>query len=51
MTDQVRKIATIHRIETLQLPNTLISALDDAHDAEQVVEAIDLLMAFSKEWY
>ena len=51
MTDQVRKTATIHSIENLQLSHRLISALDNAHDAEQVVEAVEALMAFSNEWY
>ncbi len=50
MTDQIRKTATIHSIENLQLSHTLISALDNAHDAEQVVEAVEALMAFSNEW-
>ena len=51
MTDQLHKTAMIHRIENLQLSHTLISALDNAHDAEQVVEAVEALMAFSNEWY
>lgn len=51
MTDQVRKIAMIDRIENLQLSNTLISALDNATAAEDVVEAIETLMAYRNEWY
>lgn len=51
MTDPILKKATIHSIENLQLSKSLISALDHPCDAEQVVKAIEILMAFSKQWY
>lgn len=50
MADQVRKMAIIRSIEKLQLPNTLISALDDAIQAKDVVNAVDELMRFAEKW-
>lgn len=50
MADQKRKIETIHRIEQLQLSETLIVALDDALQAESVAEAIQSLQGLAEQW-
>ena len=50
MADQKRKIETIHRIEQLQLSETLIVALDDALQAESVAEAIQYLQGLAEQW-
>ena len=50
MTDQLRKMATIHRIQQLQLSQSLISALDDINQAESVAEAIEQLLNLDHQW-
>ncbi|WP_347455396.1 hypothetical protein [Acinetobacter thermotolerans] len=50
MADQKRKIETIRHIEDLQLPETLIAALDDAITAEGVAEAIQSLQGLAEQW-
>ncbi|WP_171255073.1 hypothetical protein [Acinetobacter sp. NCu2D-2] len=50
MTDPVRKLETIRRIERLQLPSSLIPALDDALTAEKVLNALDSLQALTEHW-
>lgn len=51
MTDQVRKTAIIHDIEALLLPCNLISALDDAKQAEAVATAVEQLRVREQTWY
>lgn len=50
MTDQLRKMATIHRIQQLKLSQNLISALDDINQAESVAEAIEQLLDLDHQW-
>ncbi len=49
MADQKRKAETIRSIESLQLAEGLIAALDNA--AESVAEAIRSLQSLSEQWY
>ncbi len=51
MKDQKRKIEMIRSIETLQLPQHLISELDNAKQAKAVVEAISALQAMTSNWH
>ena len=51
MADQTRKIETIRSIETLQLTENLISAMDDAEQAESVAQAIYSLQCLNEQWY
>ncbi|UIJ75695.1 MULTISPECIES: hypothetical protein [unclassified Acinetobacter] len=51
MADQTRKIETIRSIETLQLTENLISAMDDAEQAEYVAQAIYSLQCLNEQWY
>lgn len=50
MADQQRKIDTIRSIENLQLPLSLISALDDRMQAQEVLEAISSLQVLNQQW-
>ncbi|WP_171255416.1 hypothetical protein [Acinetobacter sp. SFB] len=50
MADQQRKIETIHRIKNLQLSNTLITALDDAGQAEAIAQAVNSLQDLAEQW-
>ena len=50
MADQKRKIETIRRIESLQLSDSLIQAMDDANTAECVAEAIRSLQGLAEQW-
>ena len=50
MTDLKRKIEVIRSIEYLQLSDVLITALDDAQQAESVAEAILHLEDLSTYW-
>ena len=50
MTDLARKHDTIRRIEDLQLPCHLIQALDDAHAAEAVSQAVVCLEQLTTQW-
>ncbi|WP_264821262.1 hypothetical protein [Acinetobacter shaoyimingii] len=40
----------IRRIESLQLSPALISALDDAQQAEDIVTAVHTLLHYSQQW-
>ena len=51
MADQTRKIETIRSIENLQLTENLISAMDDAEQAESVAQAIYSLQRLNEQWY
>ena len=51
MTDVQCKYDTIRHIHNLQLPESLISALDDTVQAESVVNAIFSLQNLTKQWY
>ncbi|NHC03152.1 hypothetical protein G9F31_05125 [Acinetobacter sp. 187] len=50
MTDQLRKTATIRSIQKLQLPNSLIVALEDAVQAESVAQAVEQLLDLNQHW-
>ncbi|MCG2607984.1 MULTISPECIES: hypothetical protein [unclassified Acinetobacter] len=50
MADQKRKLETIRSIENLQLSNVLIRGLDDAQQAETIVEAINSLQELTEQW-
>ena len=50
MTDLVRKTATIHTIQKLQLPQSLIVALDDSKQAESIAYAIEQLLVLDHAW-
>mgnify|MGYP005612783525 CR=1 FL=1 len=50
MTDLKRKNEVIRSIEHLQLSKVLICALDDAHQAESIAEAIDHLKDLASQW-
>ena len=51
MKDQTQKIEMIHSIEQLQLSNHLIYALEDAHQAESIIQAIHDLKRMCTEWH
>lgn len=51
MKDQKHKIEMIRSIEQLQLPTQLIQALDDAQQAENVVNAINHLKYMTHQWH
>ncbi|WP_171263518.1 hypothetical protein [Acinetobacter silvestris] len=51
MTDLKRKMETIQSIQDLQLSNSLIHALNDAKQAQHVVEAIDCFKNITRQWY
>ena len=51
MTDLKRKTEIIHSIEQLQLSKQLIIALDDAHQAIAVSEAIHHLQDLVDHWH
>lgn len=51
MTDVIRKKDAINTIQNLQLPHHLIGALDNAQEAESIVEALDVLKRFHAAWY
>ena len=51
MTDQQHKVEMIRSIEQLQLPNHLIQALDDAQQADNIVQAINCLKHISHQWH
>ena len=41
----------IRSIEQLQLPNQFIEALDDAHQAKEMIKAINCLKQMNQQWY
>lgn len=51
MTDHVRKTTLIRRIQKLQLSLCLISALDDATQAESVAIAVEQLLQLNHHWH
>lgn len=52
MADQKRKAETIRSIESLQLAEGLIAALDsNVAEAESVAEAIRSAQSLSEQWY
>ena len=50
MADPVRKAAMIRCIENLQLPISLIQALDDAQQAAIVMETLHCLEKLNQQW-
>ncbi|MFU9047290.1 hypothetical protein ACNAUY_12980 [Acinetobacter tibetensis] len=50
MTDLQHKGELIRSIQSLQLPETLLHALDDAQQAPSVIEAIDYLQHWVEQW-
>jgi hypothetical protein len=50
MTDLNRKYDTIRSIESLQLAENLIDALDNAAEAEAVAQAISSLLHLAEQW-
>ena len=50
MTDLQRKVELIRSIQSLQLPETLVHALDDAQQARAVIEAVDGLQHLVEQW-
>lgn len=50
MADQRRKIETIQSIEKMQLSQNLISALDNAAEAESIADAIQYLSGMTEQW-
>lgn len=51
MKDQKYKVEVIRSIEQLQLPNHLIQALNDAQQAEYVVNAVNSLKSMTNQWH
>ena len=51
MADQIRKKETIRSIKDLQLSSNLILALEHSKEAEDVVQAVEVLMAYNQAWY
>ena len=50
MADQKRKIETIRSIQSLQLNENLIHALENAEEAESIVVAIHSLQRLTQHW-
>ncbi|WP_353140998.1 hypothetical protein [Acinetobacter pragensis] len=50
MADLNRKRDTIRSIETLQLTENLIAALDNAAEAESVAKAVCALQHLTEQW-
>ena len=51
MQDLKHKVEMIRSIEQLQLPNQFIQALDDVHQAKEMIKAINCLKEMSQQWY
>ncbi|WP_171263301.1 hypothetical protein [Acinetobacter sp. ANC 4648] len=51
MRDLKRKTEMIQSIQDLQLPNSLIYALNDAEQAHDIVEAICCLKNITQQWH
>ncbi|ENU57558.1 MULTISPECIES: hypothetical protein [Acinetobacter] len=51
MKDLKHKVEMIRSIEQLQLPNQFIQALDDAHQAKEMIKAINYLKEMNQQWY
>ena len=50
MTDLQHKVQLIRSIHSLQLPETLVQALDDTQQAPRVIEAICYLQHSVQQW-
>lgn len=50
MTDLQHKVELIRSIQSLQLPETLVHALDDEQQARAVIEAVDGLQHLVEQW-
>ena len=50
MTDLQHKDQLIRSIQSLQLPETLLHALNDAQQATAVIEAVDGLQHLIEQW-
>ncbi|WP_162850568.1 MULTISPECIES: hypothetical protein [unclassified Acinetobacter] len=50
MKDHKSKIEMIRHIESLQLSDALIVALEDTRQAESIVEAVQFLRGLSQQW-
>ena len=51
MKDQKQKVEMIRSIEQLQLSNQLVQALDDIHQAETVIRAVNCLKYMTEQWH
>jgi len=51
MKDLKHKVEMIRSIEQLQLPNQFIETLDDAHQAKEMIKAINCLKQMNQQWY
>ena len=51
MKDLKHRVEMIRSIEQLQLPNQFIEALDDAHQAKEMIKAINCLKQMNQQWY
>ncbi|MDV2440273.1 hypothetical protein QR665_12450 [Acinetobacter gerneri] len=51
MKDQKHKSEMIRSIKSLQLPQHLITALDDAQQAKAVIQAISQLQVMTEKWH
>jgi hypothetical protein len=50
MKDLKQKVEMIKSIQNLQLSDNLIQQLDDAHNAQYIVEAVHSLETLTKHW-
>ncbi|WP_171492441.1 hypothetical protein [Acinetobacter tandoii] len=50
MTDLKHKAKLIRSIQSLQLPETFIHALEDAQQAPSIIEAVDCLQHWAEQW-
>ena len=50
MTDLQHKAKLIRSIQSLQLPETFIHALEDAQQAPNIIEAVDCLQHWAEQW-
>ncbi|SPL71999.1 hypothetical protein [Acinetobacter stercoris] len=51
MKDQKRKVEIIRSIENLQLSDNWVEALEDADQAQIVVDVITQLQGITEQWY
>jgi hypothetical protein len=51
MSDLKYKVEIVRSIEQLQLPNHFIQALDDVHQAENIIKVINCLKHMADQWY
>ena len=50
MTDLKNKAKLIRSIQSLQLPETFIHALEDEQQAPSVIQAVDYLQHWTEQW-